>query len=42
MKKYKWTDADRFAFTTQRLRATSIPNKKQENNRKACRRWTAD
>lgn len=35
--KHKWTPEERFAFATQRLRANQIPNKKREQNRKACR-----
>lgn len=35
--KYKWSDEDKFAFATQRLRSTKVPNKKREAGRKACR-----
>ena len=38
----KWTSDDKFAFATQRLRATTIPNKKAASNKKACRKWQAD
>lgn len=40
--KQKWNDDDRFAFSTAKLRSTKIPNKKRDDNRKACRRWTAE
>lgn len=40
--KTKWTPEDKFAFATQKLRATKIPNKKHQNNKRACRNWRAD
>lgn len=36
----KWSEEDKFRFTNERLRATTIPNKKREANRKACRKRT--
>jgi hypothetical protein len=40
--KVKWNEADKFAFAHQKLRANQIPNKKREQNRKACRgqKWS--
>lgn len=35
----KWNSNDRFEFATCKLRATTIPNKKREANRNACRNW---
>lgn len=33
----KWSEADRFAFSTSRLRASTMPNKKALARKKACR-----
>lgn len=33
----KWTDADKFAFATSRLRASTMPNKKALARKNACR-----
>jgi hypothetical protein len=33
----KWNDADKFAFATQRLRASTMPNKKALAQKNACR-----
>lgn len=40
--KQKWTDADRFAFATARLRASTIPNKRATASKRACRGKVAD
>lgn len=39
MKPTKWNEQDRFAFATQRLRASTMPNKKAQARKKACRNW---
>jgi hypothetical protein len=33
----KWNDADKFAFATSRLRASTMPNKKAQARKNACR-----
>ena len=33
----RWNDADKFAFATQRLRASTMPNKKALERKNACR-----
>ena len=37
-RKAKWSKADKFAFTNSRLRANTVPDKKKEQARKACRK----
>jgi len=39
-RKTKWSEDDKFRFTNERLRATTIPNKKRKANREACRKRT--
>lgn len=34
-----WNDAERFAFATQKLRAQRIPDKKKQENKRACRKF---
>lgn len=38
----RWNEADKFAFTTTRLRASTIPSKKAVVNKNACRRGNWD
>lgn len=40
--KKQWTEEERFAFATQRLRAQTIPNKRAKKNKDACRRWRGE
>lgn len=35
--KKTWNEEDKFLFATQKLRATRIPNKKKDANKRACR-----
>lgn len=36
-KQKKWSEADRWEFTHSRLRAQTIPDKRKEQAKKACR-----
>lgn len=36
-RKVKWSKDDKFAFAHSRLRAHTVPDKKKEQSRKACR-----
>lgn len=39
MNRKKWNEQDRFAFATQRLRASTMPNKRAQDSKRACRNW---
>lgn len=41
-KQKRWSDEDRFAFATSRLRAQTMPNKRAKSSKNACRRWEKD
>jgi hypothetical protein len=38
----RWSEADKFAFTTSKLRASTMPNKKAVKNKQACRKAAWD